>query len=95
MSNEETEETVMINTEENNNLELYTGKTFHNWDHVARFMKKYASAKGHGVRIGGGGRVNKETKEVMKRTYLCRHAGKAKPKQTNKTNASSCRVECP
>ena len=66
LSNEETEETVMINTEKNNNLELYTGKTFCNWDHVARFMKKYANAKGHRVQICGGNRVNKETNEVIK-----------------------------
>src|SRR4051812_18502451 len=83
-------------TEENNNtLELYVGKTFHNWDHVARFMKKYAAAKGHGVRIGGGEKVNKTTNEVMKRSYLCRHAGKAKSKQKVQSNVSSCRVECP
>ena len=56
----------MENTEENNTLELYIGKTFHNWDHVARFMKQYASTKGHGIRIDGSGKINKETKEVLK-----------------------------
>ncbi|CAB4375732.1 unnamed protein product [Rhizophagus irregularis] len=32
------------------------GKTFQSWDHVANFMKKFATAKGHGVRIGSGGK---------------------------------------
>jgi len=82
----------MENTEENSTLELYVGKAFHNWNHVARFMKKYASANGHGVRIGGGGRVDKATNKIIKRTYLCRHAGKV----LNQTNSrSSCRVGCP
>ena len=54
------------NTEENNTLELHVGKTFGNWDHAAKFMKRYTAAKGHGIRIGGGGKVNKETKEVIK-----------------------------
>ena len=57
-------------------------------------MKKYAATKGHGVRIGGGGKVNKETKEVLKRTYLCRHAGKANSKSSQNAS-SSCRVDCP
>lgn len=82
-------------TEEDNTSELYVGKTFHSWDHAARFMKKYAASKGHGIRIGGGGRVDKITHEVIKRTYLCRHAGKAKCNQTTSSNASSCRVGCP
>lgn len=56
----------MENTEENSTSELHIGKIFSNWDHVAKFMKRYAAAKGHGVRIGGGGKVNKETKEVIK-----------------------------
>ncbi|CAB5363079.1 unnamed protein product [Rhizophagus irregularis] len=80
--------------EEDNSLELYVGKTFQNWDHVEKFMKKYAAAKGHGVRIGGGGKVDKTTNEVMKRRYLCRHAGKASSKQTTQSNVTSCRVEC-
>ncbi|CAB4473778.1 unnamed protein product [Rhizophagus irregularis] len=42
--------------EEDNSLELYVGKTFQNWEHVENFMKKYAATKGHGVRIGGGGK---------------------------------------
>ena len=56
----------MVNAEENNTLELYVSKAFHNWDHVARFMKKYASAKGHEVRIGSGGNIDKATNEVLK-----------------------------
>ncbi|CAB4412037.1 unnamed protein product [Rhizophagus irregularis] len=32
----------------------------------------------HGVRIGGGRRVDKETCQILKRTYLCRHAGESK-----------------
>jgi len=54
-------------------------------------MKRYASTKGHGVRIGGGRKLDKETNQILKRTYLCRHAGK--PKSTS--NTSSCQVECP
>ncbi|CAB5197818.1 unnamed protein product [Rhizophagus irregularis] len=80
--------------EEEDTMKLYVGKTFHNWDRVANFMKKYAATKGHGVRIGGGGRVDKTTQEITKRTYLCRHAGKAKSK-SSKRQTSSCRVECP
>jgi hypothetical protein len=62
-------------------------------------MKKYAATKGHGVRIGGGGKVNK-AKEVIKRTYLCRHAGQAKSNRTalmekQHSNTSSCRIGCP
>ena len=52
--------------EENCSLDLYIGKTFQNWDYVERFMKKYATSKDHGIRIGGGEKVNKTTKEVTK-----------------------------
>ena len=83
-----------IAEEEEDTTKLYVGKTFRNWNHVANFMKKYAATKGHGVRIGGGGRVDKTTQEITKRTYLCRHAGKAKSK-ASKRQTSSCRVECP
>ncbi|CAG8727759.1 21899_t:CDS:2 [Cetraspora pellucida] len=69
-----------------NNLDddegLFVGKTFENWDQVANFMKKYAAAKGHGIRIGGSGRVNAENQKVVKRTYLCYHAGKPAEKLT-------------
>ena len=88
--NEEEEE----EDEENDTMKLYVGKTFCNWDHVEKFMKKYATIKGHGIRIGGGGRVDKVTKEIMKWVYLCRHAGKAKI-TASKRKTSSCRVECP
>ncbi|CAI2195799.1 8184_t:CDS:1, partial [Funneliformis geosporum] len=27
---------------------LFVGKSFQSWDHVAKFMKRYAAAKGHG-----------------------------------------------
>jgi hypothetical protein len=37
------------NTNNNTISELYVGKTFQSWDHVANFMKKFAAAKGHGV----------------------------------------------
>ncbi|CAB4431246.1 unnamed protein product [Rhizophagus irregularis] len=84
------------NTDKSDISELYVGKTFQSWDHVANFMKKFATVKGHGVRIGGGGKVDKAANEVLKRTYLCRHAGKAKSnRQKGPSNASSCRVECP
>ncbi|CAB5373679.1 unnamed protein product [Rhizophagus irregularis] len=54
------------NTDKSDISELYVGKTFQSWDHVANFMKKFATAKGHGVRIGGGGKVDKATNEVLK-----------------------------
>ncbi|CAG8759637.1 9791_t:CDS:2, partial [Gigaspora rosea] len=44
---------------------------------------------GHGIRIGEGGRVNSETQEIIKRTYVCRHSGKPQSDRT------SCRVGCP
>ncbi|CAB5381264.1 unnamed protein product [Rhizophagus irregularis] len=91
---EEEEEEEEEKKEEEDTMKLYVGKTFHNWDRVANFMKKYAATKGHGVRIGGGGKVDKTTQEITKRTYLCRHAGKAKSK-SSKRQTSSCRVECP
>ncbi|CAB5381812.1 unnamed protein product [Rhizophagus irregularis] len=81
---EEEEEEEEEKEEEEDTMKLYVGKTFHNWDRVANFMKKYAATKGHGVRIGGGGRVDKTTQEITKRTYLCRHAGKAKSKSSKR-----------
>ena len=74
---------------------LFVGKAFQSWEHVTNFMKRYAAVKGHGVRIGGGGKVDKTTNEVLKRRYLCRHVGKTTSKQTTQSNISSCRVECP
>ncbi|CAG8692262.1 9767_t:CDS:2, partial [Cetraspora pellucida] len=70
---------------------LFVSKTFENWDQVANFMKKYAAAKGHGIRISGGGRVNAENQKVVKWTYLCRHARKP----AEKSSGVSCRVGCP
>jgi hypothetical protein len=63
-------------------------------------MKRYAAIEGYGVRIGGGRKTNKETSEILKRTYLCRHSGKANSNRTvlienQHLNATSCRVECP
>ncbi|CAG8775562.1 15507_t:CDS:2, partial [Rhizophagus irregularis] len=75
-------------------LEYDSAEEFSDTDRLTNFMKKYAATKGHGVRIGGGGRVDKTTQEITKRTYLCRHAGKAKSK-SSKRQTSSCRVECP
>ncbi|CAG8496180.1 27303_t:CDS:2, partial [Dentiscutata erythropus] len=74
-------------------LELFVGKTFENWDQVEKFMKKYAAIKGHGVWIGGGGRINTATHQILKRSYLCRHAGK--PPKNMQPNGTSCRVGCP
>ncbi|CAG8501732.1 15557_t:CDS:10 [Funneliformis mosseae] len=74
---------------------LFVGKSFQSWDHIAKFMKRYATAKGYGIRIGGGRKINKMINEVIKRRYLCRHTGKAIFKQTIQSNVSSCRVECP
>ncbi|GBC15562.2 hypothetical protein RIR_jg13878.t1 [Rhizophagus irregularis DAOM 181602=DAOM 197198] len=55
---------------EEDTMKLYVGKTFHNWDYVVNFMKKYAITKGHGVRIGGEGKVDKITQEITnKHTY--------------------------
>ncbi|CAG8741793.1 6795_t:CDS:1, partial [Funneliformis mosseae] len=59
-------------------------------DHVAKFMKRYAAAKGHGIRISGSGKIYKMTNEIIKRRYLCRHAEKAIFKQTTQSNMSSC-----
>ncbi|RIA95451.1 hypothetical protein C1645_816683 [Glomus cerebriforme] len=70
---EEDENTKENDTEENNTLKLYIGKTFHNWDHVVRFMKKYAIAKGHEVRIGGSGKKGKGYLEVT--TFNDKHIG--------------------
>ena len=80
-------------------INLFVRKIFQSWDHVANFMKRYAAVKGHGVRIGGGGKVDKAN-GIIKRTYLCRHAGQAKSNRTalvekQHPNASSCRVRCP
>ncbi|CAG8709714.1 2965_t:CDS:2 [Gigaspora rosea] len=72
--------------------ELFVGKTFQDWDQVENFMKKYAAAKGYGVRIGGGGRKNAETQQIMKRIYLCRHSGK--PPENMKPGGTSCQVGC-
>ncbi|PKK66842.1 hypothetical protein RhiirC2_714563 [Rhizophagus irregularis] len=80
--------------EKENTMKLYIGKTFYKWDRVANFMKKYAATKGHGVRIGGGERVDKTIQEIIKRIYLYHHAGKAKSKSSKK-QTSSCRVEYP
>ena len=87
-----------MNTEKD--ISLFVGKTFQNWDHVSNFMKRYAAVKGHGIRIGGGGKVDKANGIIIKRTYLCRHAGQAKSNRTalvekQHPNASSCRVGCP
>ncbi|CAG8784451.1 36699_t:CDS:2, partial [Gigaspora margarita] len=73
--------------------ELFVGKTFQDWNQVEKFMKKYAATKGHGVRIGGGGRKNAKTQQIMKRVYLCRHSGK--PPENLKPSGMSCRVGCP
>ncbi|CAG8828495.1 34675_t:CDS:1, partial [Gigaspora margarita] len=56
---------------------------------VADFMKKYTSIKGYGIRIGGSERVNTKTKETMKQTYLCHHAGKPA-----KSSKASYHIEC-
>ncbi|KAF0555268.1 protein far1-related sequence 5-like [Gigaspora margarita] len=45
--------------------EFSVGKTFKDWDQVADFMKKYASIKGHGIRIGGGGRATGLAPKVL------------------------------
>jgi hypothetical protein len=45
---EKEEEEEEEEKEEEDTMKLYVGKTFHNWDRVANFMKKYAATKGHG-----------------------------------------------
>ena len=62
--NENTKENEI--TEENNTSELYVDKTFCNWDHVAKFMKKCVIAKGHRVQIGSSEKVDKTINEVIK-----------------------------
>lgn len=51
-------------------------------------MKKYAAVKGHGVRIGRDGKVDKTTNEVMKQRYLYHHAEKVSSKQTTQSECS-------
>ena len=77
-------------TEIEKDTNLFVGKIFQNWEHVEKFMKRYAIVKGYGVRIDGGGRIDKTSNEVIKRRYLCHHAGKATSKRTIQSNVSSC-----
>ncbi len=79
-----------------NIAELFVGKHFQSWNHVANFMKKYSAFKGHGVWIGSGSKIDKATNEVIKWTYLYQHAEKVKFnwKLLNHSNASSCQVKC-
>ncbi|PKB92077.1 hypothetical protein RhiirA5_446144 [Rhizophagus irregularis] len=56
--------------EEEDTMKLYVGKTFHNWDYVINFMKKYAATKGHRVRIGGEEKVDKITQEITNE-HIC------------------------
>ncbi|CAG8579594.1 5818_t:CDS:2, partial [Dentiscutata erythropus] len=53
-------------------------------------LEMLAAYDSHGIRIGSGGRVNTKTKEIIKRSYLCRYAEKPA-----KSSVVSCRVECP
>ena len=53
-------------TEIEKNTNLFVGKIFQNWEYVEKFMKKYATVKGHEVRISGGGRIDKTSNEVIK-----------------------------
>ncbi|CAB4465106.1 unnamed protein product [Rhizophagus irregularis] len=87
ISESETSETLGSETN-SSEITIYVSKTFQSWEYIEKFMQRYASIKGHGVRIGGGGRVDKETCQILKRTYLCRHAGESKA-------STSCRVGCP
>ncbi|PKB92940.1 hypothetical protein RhiirA5_442856 [Rhizophagus irregularis] len=67
---EEEEEKEEEKEEEEDTMKLYVGKTFHNWDHVVNFMKKYAATKDHGVRISGKEKVDKITQEITNE-YTC------------------------
>lgn len=91
---DENDETMV---EDADQLKIYVGKTFHDWDHLAKFMAKYAAAKGHGIRIGGGGKKDNTTQEIKKRTYLCRHAGNSSQKVPvlSTRESTSCRIGCP
>ncbi|CAB4488505.1 unnamed protein product [Rhizophagus irregularis] len=77
VSESETSETLGSGTN-SSEITIYVSKTFQSWKYVEKFMQRYASVKGHGVRIGGGGRVDKETCQILKRTYLCQHADESK-----------------
>ncbi|CAG8739708.1 7695_t:CDS:2, partial [Cetraspora pellucida] len=70
---------------EEETLELFIGQ-------VEKFMKKYATAKGYGIRIGGGERTDTTTQKVIKHVYLCHHA--EKPSEKMQPNGMSCRVGC-
>jgi len=63
-----TVDTDMMDTDvmDTDAVELFVDKTFQSWNHVANFMKRYAASKGHGIRIGGGSKVNKVTNKVIK-----------------------------
>ncbi|RIB11651.1 hypothetical protein C2G38_2202885 [Gigaspora rosea] len=90
ISNNQSLEPEMLNNQVFDDVEeLFVSKAFKNWDQVADFMKKYAIVKGHGIRIGSGGRVNAKTKEIIKRMYLYHYTGKPA-----KLSEVSCRVEC-
>ncbi|CAG8707921.1 9757_t:CDS:2, partial [Rhizophagus irregularis] len=86
VSESETSETLGSGTN-SSEITIYVSKTFQSWEYVEKFMQRYASVKGHGVRIGGGGRVDKKTCQILKRTYLCQHADESKA-------STFCKVSC-
>ncbi|CAB4412083.1 unnamed protein product [Rhizophagus irregularis] len=87
VSESETSETLGSGTNSSEITSIYVSKTFQSWEYVEKFMQRYAFVKGYGVRIGGGRRVDKEICQILKRTYLYRHAGESKA-------STSCRVGC-
>jgi hypothetical protein len=70
---DKSDETII---EENiDQLKLYVGKTFHDWNQLAKFMAKYTAAKDYRIWIGGREKKDNIIQEIKKRTYLCHHAG--------------------
>ena len=53
-------------TEIEKDTNLFVGKIFQNQEHVEKFMKRYATVKGHGIWIGNGRRIDKTSNEVIK-----------------------------
>ncbi len=49
-----------------NAIEVFVGKTFQNWNYIAKFMKKYVAFKDHEVWIGSDNKIDNIIKETIK-----------------------------
>ena len=79
--------------------DLYVGKQFVSWQEVALFLDDYCIQKGFGYRKGRSKKDNENIEEIIKRTFLCNHAGIYESKKManldDQRNKTSCRVNCP